>query len=459
MDEREKLIKILSKIPKEILINCYKQLTDCISRSKLPLRDYQKKVVKFIMEPTNSSLLVVWATGLGKTLTALTATQCYLDKYPNNKVVIISPKTLTENFPNEMIKYGGVIDPKKYEFFSFTKFSSINKNDSYSCENNMVIIDEAHNLRNMTQRYESVYNCVKNSRKLLLLTATPFINKLSDFVSLITLLYRNKHILADTKQKIPKIIKPTDEVKTYKSLSTLLKNKVIFQDDKSSVDYPQVFVHDIVNLMSENYFNKYARALKVENEFGDDPETFFNGFRRAVNAVGADEYVNQKINSIMDIVKNGKQTLIYSNWLEAGVDVITRTLDNNFIKYGVISGEVTLTRTRMRIVDEFNSKEIQVLIITMAGAEGIDLRGTRQIIILDPPWNNAMFEQIIGRGIRYRSHEHLPLEERRVDVYRLILESKSKRIPSGDELLYDIIEKKKKIYEKVREILINASIK
>ena len=56
-----------------------------------------------------------------------------------------------------------------------------------------------------------------------------------------------------------------------------------------------------------------------------------------------------------------------------------------------------------------------------AGGEGLDLKGTRYVILLEKSWNRPNEEQIIGRAVRYKSHTHLPKEEQKVDVYHLII--------------------------------------
>jgi superfamily II DNA/RNA helicase len=76
---------------------------------------------------------------------------------------------------------------------------------------------------------------------------------------------------------------------------------------------------------------------------------------------------------------------------------------------------------REEIVKEYNANKIKVLLISKAGGEGLDLKETRNIIIMEPSWNEATHKQVIGRAIRYKSHETLPKEKRRVDVYRLYL--------------------------------------
>jgi hypothetical protein len=63
----------------------------------------------------------------------------------------------------------------------------------------------------------------------------------------------------------------------------------------------------------------------------------------------------------------------------------------------------------------------QVLLITDAGSESIDLAGTRHIVFLDATWTPALEDQIVGRGQRFGSHAHLPADQRRLDVWKLFL--------------------------------------
>ena len=40
--------------------------------------------------------------------------------------------------------------------------------------------------------------------------------------------------------------------------------------------------------------------------------------------------------------------------------------------------------------------------------------------ILEPHWNEEKLKQVEGRGIRYKSHEDLPPEERNVNIQRFL---------------------------------------
>lgn len=61
-------------------------------------------------------------------------------------------------------------------------------------------------------------------------------------------------------------------------------------------------------------------------------------------------------------------------------------------------------------------KKLCLFMITAAGAEGITLNNVRRVHIMEPHWNPARHDQVIGRAIRICSHAKLPVEDRTVRV-------------------------------------------
>ena len=57
-----------------------------------------------------------------------------------------------------------------------------------------------------------------------------------------------------------------------------------------------------------------------------------------------------------------------------------------------------------------------ILLASKTGAEGINLENVRNVHVLEPHWNPALIDQVIGRAIRVCSHARLPMEERTVEV-------------------------------------------
>ena len=60
---------------------------------------------------------------------------------------------------------------------------------------------------------------------------------------------------------------------------------------------------------------------------------------------------------------------------------------------------------------------IKVLMITSAGSEGINLRNTRYVHIMEPYWHPVRVEQVIGRARRICSHQALPKDMQNVQVF------------------------------------------
>jgi hypothetical protein len=60
---------------------------------------------------------------------------------------------------------------------------------------------------------------------------------------------------------------------------------------------------------------------------------------------------------------------------------------------------------------------IKVFMITAAGSEGISLKNTRYVHILESYWHPVRAEQVIGRARRICSHQDLPTELRNVKVF------------------------------------------
>ncbi len=228
--------------------------------------------------------------------------------------------------------------------------------------------------------------------------------------------------------------------------------------------------------MTPAYLKSYTKLMDsqhVAGYFFKQPERFYNGYRRAVNMAGP-EYFSSKVKKAIPYLKKGK-ALIYSNWLEFGVDPISRALENDNVSFRTFTGR-TPKGKRQEIVNDFNEGKFQVLIVSSAGGEGLDLKGVQSVVVLDPPWNDASLEQVVGRAIRYKSHEHLPKNKRVVSVYLMALvdpkvniskigddtekEELSEKtiIDSGDLLLYNIIKRKGKTEEVLLKALKEMSI-
>jgi hypothetical protein len=77
---------------------------------------------------------------------------------------------------------------------------------------------------------------------------------------------------------------------------------------------------------------------------------------------------------------------------------------------------------------------IKVLMITSSGSEGINLRNTRYVHIMEPYWHPVRTEQVIGRARRICSHKDLPYELQTVEVFIYLMTFTEKQIKSDDSI-------------------------
>jgi len=60
---------------------------------------------------------------------------------------------------------------------------------------------------------------------------------------------------------------------------------------------------------------------------------------------------------------------------------------------------------------------VKVVLVSMAGSEGVDLKFIRQVHIVEPWYNMSRIDQIVGRAVRHNSHKLLPFRERNVQIF------------------------------------------
>lgn len=425
----------------------------------IKLKAHQQKAVDYLNRNNVNSLLLAFPTGSGKTITAIAYSKKFLKKFPNSKVIFIGPlSVLSDAFKTiELLE----ADVDKYELYSYQKFRNEFEQNRIYCTGNLLIIDEAHNLKSLNkggERAKSIFKCASFSRKRLLLTATPFINELEDLSVLVNFLFGAP------------IIHKRSQVRVVEDLLKYIKGKVYYipLTKNRGKDFPSIEHKEIKITMPADYQKDYCKLISgevVNDMVFLKPYSFYNAHRRVVNKIGRNEqYFSIKMDKAMELAK-GYKSVIFTNWLEFGIKPISKELKKNKIKFAVYQGSMSEAK-RNRVVYDYNNDLIDVLVITASGKEAINLIGTRRLIIMDPVWNYSGMLQIEGRAARYKSHEHLPFNERKVEVFNLVLvtekgaqSKKNKRkCISGDEVVYKFIEQKRKMQFSVHKLLKEASI-
>ncbi|OXN00808.1 DEAD/DEAH box helicase [Bifidobacterium vansinderenii] len=123
-----------------------------------------------------------------------------------------------------------------------------------------------------------------------------------------------------------------------------------------------------------------------------------------------------KLDAIEELVSNcrdaGRKMLIFSQFTSY-LDLIAERLRANGVDYDVITG-ATPKRTRLELVDAFNSDSTPVFLISLkAGNTGLNLTGACVVVHADPWWNAAAQNQATDRAHRIGQTQD-------VNVYQIV---------------------------------------
>ena len=435
---------------------------------------------------------VVYAhsTGSGKTSLALEAA----DRIGGNSL-FITPASLVGNVEKERLKFKFKSKP---EVLSYEKalndISRLNKK-----RYNLIVYDEAHKLRNSTtERSKVLGDLAARADHRMLLTATPIFNRPSDLGRLVNIAAGDHKIPEDPKKfheefTEQKVIQPSfwDRVvhgaKPYVKEDMVIPKKykpdllqhVHHYDATEEVaeQFPEVHEH-IVNVqmsrrqqkLTHYYTKKLPPILRWKIKMGVPAEkrdiaklnTFSTALRQISNDTSSfskhpeDEGISPKIRKAVDSLEHHHTTdpnfrgFVYSNYIGAGLTPYSNELKKRGIHHEIIDGSVSKGE-RTHIVQRFNAGKTKVLLGSGAASAGLDLKGTKLVQTLEPSWENSTIKQVVGRSARYKSHSHLPPEERHVTV-----EHYHSTIPgehSIDEYLHMMAKEKEKTSQPLWDLI------
>jgi superfamily II DNA or RNA helicase len=314
----------------------------------------------------------------------------------------------------------------------------------------MLILDEAHKLRNLhgsqkpPKLAQRLYYAL-NSRLfkyVLMLTATPIQNRLWDIYSLVDCLavakghvnplgspdhFRYRYIadhpqarklnrdtaeefrsilrqyLARTRRQDAKLLFPEREVKLWKvepsavdrKLQALVANCVEglngFQQTSiamAMMSSPQAHISQLRNM---------AKTNAIWNAVANEAES--------INR----ETLPSKLRDLLKLIQELSvarpadwRLVIFTTRLETQ-NVICQKLELNNIAYGRIQGSEAVRNTATVKAYSADPPTINVIVSTDAGAEGVNLQKGNVLVNYDLPWNPMIVEQRIGRVQRLGS--------------------------------------------------------
>jgi predicted RNA methylase len=424
------------------------------------LLEHQEKFLKKFFLSGVSGSIVFHGVGTGKSLTGAVASHYYLSLNPDGNIVFISPPALILNFVNALKQFGLDEKDRRFSYYTFEKFTrnpNINKD-----KKTLFIVDEAHLLRTeiksnvkedeeggksivveQNKRGYAILEAIKKTDKCILLTGTPFINKIYDIENLLSMVVKKDPI---EPQLFAEMITNKEMRLDY------FKYKIShYENNVGSEFFPEKIEEYVPFVMNDDELEKYKAFERGEVGVLTLPDienivfqgqlssnsftSFYNGTRQYSNLL---DY--KKIAFIINRIKNKKTTgkfIIYTTFIDNGLRIIRKYLEENDMEYAIISGNQNM-KQKEEAKNKYNSGEVNILLITKAGTEGIDTIATEGIFIYEgSSWNEPLVEQAIARAVRFKSHYHLPKEFQKVYIYRLLI------IKESDKKIIEMVNDKK----------------
>lgn len=415
---------------------------DFCKNNDLTLRKYQVAIADWMDKhgvtddnPTGQrGMIVQFGTGTGKTLVAVNVAEMLRQRNRVDKVYVIAPKSLVGNFKKAVtICLGRDTVPNYYKIMSYDQYKLHPPAAGQLDPRTLLIIDEVHNLRNENDRSKVIIPSATHVQHILLLTATPYINRASDIILPMRIISRPEELPDFPLNPIEFNNRYLNDIELF---HTKLKNKIaVYREEGDASGKPRVTISEIQVPMSEKQIKTIQtlsanlddetremlnQAMRdgVLAEGGGTVNAFLNKARQISNSYNHKE-ISPKVVKLVDTINNQWPVVVYSEYLKQGVHLVRAQLETVYkdkITIGLLSGDLTEAQ-RTSTIEMYNKGKIHCLLITAAAAEGVSLVGTRQIHILEPYWNMARMIQVQGRAIRLDSHTHLPEEDRHVHVY------------------------------------------
>ena len=254
----------------------------------------------------------------------------------------------------------------------------------------------------------------------------------------------------------PEIIRPHPEKKTDELTENDLDNvdknilietdayldedDLVNQNDVEELNYKKRIDNALAKLAESDYLlkdnlqkysPKFVKLLEnIQNDENKGLHLIYSQFR-TIEGIGilklileANGYSEFKIKKNIStdkwelIEKEGEEGkskfVLYTGTENAEEKEVIRNIYNS--NWGIVPPEI-VEKIQQKSSNNYYGEIIKIFMITSSGAEGINLKNTRFVHIVEPYWHNVRVEQVVGRARRICSHEDLPDELRTVKVY------------------------------------------
>lgn len=402
---------------------------------------HQLETAKKVLTEMRGRAILADEVGLGKTIEAGLILKEYMVRGLVKKVLILVPASLVLQWVRELNSKFGIAAAAQKKAYMWEQCDVVvasmdtAKRDPHrdivlNMEYDMLIIDEAHKLKNKkTTNYQFVSELRK--KYCLLLTATPVQNDMKELYNLINVLkpgqlggqgrfqsdfvrgkrtpknesqlqeelakimIRNRRSdggVAFTKRKVKNIILELspEELELYHGVTGFVRDRY----EESQGDLASIL--SLVTLQREVCSSRDAVFLTLFNMFKKMPEDSPMRARigelvQLIKSIKA----NTKAEKAMELIQEiGDKVIIFTEY-RASQEYLLHYLKERKISAVPYRGGMNRGKKDW-MMDLFKSRA-QVLVATEAGGEGINLQFCHHMINFDLPWNPMRVEQRIGR--------------------------------------------------------------
>ncbi|CAM5200524.1 Helicase-like protein OS=Ureibacillus acetophenoni OX=614649 GN=SAMN05877842_10219 PE=4 SV=1 [Ureibacillus acetophenoni] len=440
----------------------------------LQLLPHQVEAAQTVIEKMNGKAILADEVGLGKTIEAGLIMKEYMIRGLVKKALILVPASLQNQWVTELnvrfyipaipYKKNTPLDHYDVVIMSMdTAKKSPHREKIYEQDYDMIIIDEAHKLKNSkTQIYEFVQSLKK--KFCLLLTATPIQNDVFEIFYLVSLLKPGHLGNFETFQTSFSATKHSlKEEKYLKELvnQVMVRNRradtgiewtsrkvktipVTFTEEERKV-YDMIY--DLKNVSSV-FGSSFTMVTLLKEMCSSKEATFLTLNKMIEKCITKEEidYIESIINELVKLEINSKAEKVFEIIEQANDKVLIFTeyrATQNYLQWYLNTKGISsvlfngkFSKSKRDWVKQLFRERDQVLIATESGGEGINLQFCHHVINYDLPWNPMKIEQRIGRVHRLGQQED-------VHIYNLAIED------TIEQKILDLLGDKIDVFEKV----------
>jgi SWI/SNF-related matrix-associated actin-dependent regulator of chromatin subfamily A-like protein 1 len=428
-------------------------VVDYSKYSHRPPLEHQKEAIQKLLE--NKKFILADDMGLGKTTSTIIAAL----ESGSKKTLIICPATLKINWKREIQNYSDrsifIAEGKNFSTehdFVIANYDIIknfhdpkNKEESLILSSNfdLVIVDEAHYIKNATaQRTKLINDIVKKTERLWLLTGTPMTSRPMDYFNLLSLVdspvsknwmaYAIRYCAGYQFKVGNRKVWNITGASNLEELRERTSGTILRRLKENVLDLPDKIITPVyLKLKSKAYEDVMGEYYDWYDKNPEESKSLTVQFSKLtkVRQIIADEKIHQTIEIAENIIEQGKKVIIFCNFTDS-LNKIVEHFGKTAVK---LDGSMS-QHERQYSVDQFQENEkVKVFVGNIkAAGTGITLTAGEAAIFNDLSFLPSDHAQAEDRSYRYG-------QKNNVLVYYPIFEN------TIEGIIYDILNNKKQV--------------